>query len=112
MTRLIATLTFAAFLSSLAESQTPAPAQTPAPSKIATAVRLQGALRLDGKLDDAQWSTATPISDFVQKDPVEGAVPNDKMEVRFLYDDAALYVGTRVVSKDPAHIQAPVSRRD
>jgi len=112
MTRLIATLTFAAFLSSLAESQTPAPAQTPAPSKIATAVRLQGALRLDGKLDDAQWSTATPISDFVQKDPVEGAVPNDKMEVRFLYDDAALYVGTRVVSKDPTHIQAPVSRRD
>jgi hypothetical protein len=112
MTKLISALALVASLSSLAESQTPAPAQTTSPTKVATAVRLQGAIRLDGKLDDAQWSSATPITDFVQKDPVEGAVPNDKMEVRFLYDDDALYIGTRVVSKDPAHIQAPVSRRD
>jgi hypothetical protein len=112
MTKLFTTLACAASLASIAQSQTPAPVQTTSPAKVATATRLQGTIRLDGKLDDAQWSAATPISDFVQKDPVEGATPSDKMEVRFLYDDAALYVGTRVVSKDPTHIQAPVSRRD
>src|SRR4026207_270229 len=102
MTKLITPLACAASLARLGQSPTPAPTQTASPSsKVATATRLQGAIRLDGKLDDAQWSAATPISDFVQKDPVEGAIPNDKLEVRFLYDDAALYVGTRVVSKDP-----------
>jgi hypothetical protein len=109
---LIATLALSAALASFAESQTPTPADPVSPSKVATAIRLQGSLRLDGKLDDAQWSAVKPITDFVQKDPVEGAAPSDGMEVRFLYDDDALYVGTRVVSKDPAHIQAPVSRRD
>jgi hypothetical protein len=84
-----------------------------AAAKVATAVRIQeGAVKLDGRIDDAVWKTATPITDFVQKEPVEGGVPSDRLEVRFLYDDAALYVGTRVISKDPLHIQAPVSRRD
>lgn len=107
----IGALIIAAAFPARAASQSNVPPQTQ-PAKIATAVRLQGEIRLDGKLDDPQWSSATPITDFVQKDPVEGAVPNDKMEVRFLYDDDALYVGTRVISKDPAHIQAPISRRD
>jgi hypothetical protein len=80
--------------------------------KVATAVRITGSVHIDGKLDETQWSRATPIADFIQKDPVEGGVPSDRLEVRFLYDDDALYVGTRVVSKDPSHIQAPVSRRD
>ncbi|MFN2603451.1 MAG: DUF5916 domain-containing protein [Gemmatimonadaceae bacterium] len=109
MKKTVGTLIIAAALPAIAASQTTLPTQQ---AKIATAVRLQGEISLDGKLDDPQWSIATPITDFVQKDPVEGAVPNDKMEVRFLYDDDALYVGTRVISKDPAHIQAPISRRD
>ena len=111
MKRIIATLSIAAAFPAFARGQTALVTQAQQP-KIANAVRLQGEIRLDGKLDDPQWSTATPITDFVQKDPVEGAVPNDKMEVRFLYDDDALYVGTRVISKDPSHIQAPISRRD
>ena len=81
-------------------------------SKVATAVRITGVVHVDGKLDEAQWKEARPISDFVQKDPIEGGVPSDSLEVRFLYDDDALYVGTRVISKDPGRIQAPVSRRD
>jgi hypothetical protein len=95
---------------------TTAAAQTPIDSvkqtKVATAVRIDRPIHLDGKLDDAQWASAPPLTDFIEKEPIEGAAPSDKMEVRFLYDDDALYVGTRVLSKDPTHIQAPVSRRD
>jgi hypothetical protein len=93
-------------------SQTLAPPDTARVQKVATAVRINGAVQVDGKLDEAQWKDARPLVDFVQKDPVEGAKPTDSLEVRFLYDDDALYVGTRVVSKDPSRIQAPVSRRD
>jgi hypothetical protein len=50
------------------------------------------------------------VSDFVQKEPVEGGPPADRMEVRFAYDDNALYIGARMFSSEP--IQAPMGRRD
>lgn len=34
------------------------------------------------------------------------------MEVRFVYDDTALYVGARMFSRRDPHIQAPLARRD
>jgi len=81
--------------------------------KVATAVRAApGAIQIDGRLDEAAWSLATPITDFTQKEPVQGAPPTDRMEVRFLFDDDALYVGARMYSSDPAAIQAPLGRRD
>ncbi|MGI9077077.1 MAG: DUF5916 domain-containing protein [Gemmatimonadaceae bacterium] len=81
--------------------------------KVATATRIRPKVVLDGKLDDAAWESATPVTDFVQKEPVEGSAPTDRLEVRFLFDDASLYVGTRVVTSVCGRaIQAPVSRRD
>jgi hypothetical protein len=77
----------------------------------ADAVRVaDGAIRVDGVLDDNAWQTAPPVTEFVQKEPVEGAAPSDRMEVRFAYDEAAIYVGARMVSGAP--IQAPMDRRD
>ena len=70
------------------------------------------AIRLDGRLDDDAWRAARWISDFVQKEPNEGAEPTERTEVAFLYNDEALYVGVRAYSNDPATIQAPLSRRD
>ena len=67
-------------------------------------------IRIDGRLDDAAWLSAEPVTDFIQKEPVEGAAPTDRMEVRFVYDETALYVGARMFSSGP--IQAPLSRRD
>ncbi len=81
--------------------------------KIATATRIRTGIAVDGRLDDAAWKSAIPITDFVQKEPVEGVAPTDRLEVRFLFDDAALYVGTRVITSVRGRaIQAPVSRRD
>ncbi len=80
--------------------------------KRATATRVpNGSIRVDGRLDDEVWQTATPITDFIQKEPVEGAKPTDAMDVRIAYDDDALYVGARMHSTD-GRIQAPLGRRD
>jgi hypothetical protein len=80
--------------------------------KQATATRVpNGSIRVDGRLDDEVWQKAAPITDFIQKEPVEGATPTDAMDVRLVYDDDVLYVGARMQSKDH-RIQAPLGRRD
>lgn len=79
--------------------------------KQARAVRVpDGSVRLDGRLDDEAWIGVPAVSDFTQKEPVEGVEPTDRMELRFAYDDSALYVGARMFSSAP--IQAPMGRRD
>ena len=51
-----------------------------------------------------------PLAGFTQKEPVEGSPATDGLDVRFLYDAGALYVGARMTSSAP--IQAPLGRRD
>ena len=59
------------------------PSTAPANRKQATATRVpNGSIRVDGRLDDEAWQKATPITDFIQKEPVEGAAPTDAMDVR------------------------------
>ncbi|MEE2965512.1 MAG: DUF5916 domain-containing protein [Acidobacteriota bacterium] len=70
----------------------------------------EGAIRIDGTLDEPIWRTAPAVTDFIQAEPDEGEPPTDRMEVRFAYDDGALYVGARMFSTAP--VQAPLSRRD
>ena len=92
----------------------PASAQgVTAERKTARAVRVRdNAIRLDGRLDDEAWADASAITDFVQKEPTEGAAPGERTEVRFVYDGSALYVGARMYSQSPASIEAPMGRRD
>jgi uncharacterized protein DUF5916 len=98
----------------------PLAAQTSAPPPAAARKQVQalrldgpdGAIKLDGRLDDAAWTRAVWITDFVQKMPKEGAPPTDSMRIALVYDGEALYVGARMYSKDPSKLQAPLSRRD
>jgi hypothetical protein len=93
----------------------PATAQsTPPGNKEAVATRIpSGQINIDGRLDENAWSRAAVVSDFVQKEPVEGVEPTELTEVRFVYDDGGLYVGARMSSsRGRAGIQAPLSRRD
>src|SRR6266513_4708389 len=91
----------------------PAYAQQVEPGrKQALAVRVApGTIVIDGRLEEDAWSRAPVINDFVQKEPDEGATPSDTMDVRFLFDDTALYVGARM-SSDHVAIQSPLGRRD
>ncbi len=90
-------------------------AEAPPPNagKRIDALRIEGAApRIDGILDEELWRLARPVSDFLQKEPNEGAPPNDKTELLFAYDADALYVGARLHFRHPDSILATVSRRD
>lgn len=90
-----------------------APDDAPTALQTAHAARLGAAgIRVDGSMDEGAWDRATPIRDFVQKIPIEGAAPSVPTEVRILYDDAALYIGARLMRSDPASIRRSVTRRD
>ena len=67
---------------------------------------------IDGVLDDLAWREATPVSDFVQAEPLEGQPATEKTEVRVLYDDVALYVGVICFDSEPSQIVTTDSRRD
>lgn len=56
-------------------------------------VRIKDVIKLDGKLNESEWQLSLPLSEFMQTDPVPGALPTEKTEVRMLYSDAFLYVG-------------------
>jgi hypothetical protein len=83
-------------------------------AKQATALQVpSSSVSVDGRLDEAFWEQALPIVDFVQKEPVEGVAPTERTEVRFVFDDEALYVGARMHSSGGrSAIQAPLGRRD
>jgi hypothetical protein len=76
-------------------------------------VRRQGRVILDGKLDEPAWRAATPITEFTQLDPDEGRPASQRTEVRFLFDDDALYVGAKMYdSLGPAGVTTRLVRRD
>src|SRR2546430_1054086 len=90
-----------------------ASAQAPQAQKVAQAARLVGAApRIDGVIDDAAWHDAPALTDFVQKEPHEGAAPSVPTEVRILYDDEALYVAARMHRTNPQAIHRSITRRD
>lgn len=76
------------------------------------AVRASESPRLDGRLTEPVWLTAPPVSNLTQREPDEGAPAIENTEVRFAYDDDALYIGARMFSRDPSAIRALVTRRD
>lgn len=81
-------------------------------AKLAEAFRISSSqVSFDGALDDLVWQRATFISDFVQKEPTEGAVPSERTEVAFLFDDSMLYVGARMYA-NPDSVAAQFSRKD
>src|SRR5262249_20287513 len=85
--------------------------RTPVP--VATAVRRTSSIRLDGRLDDSPWAAATPITEFRQIDPDEGKPASQRTEVRFLFDDEALYVGARMFDSEGANgVTTRLVRRD
>ncbi|MEL6341746.1 MAG: DUF5916 domain-containing protein [Myxococcota bacterium] len=51
---------------------------------------------VDGRLDEAGWSMAVPVTDFRRYLPNAGGPPDGETEVRFLQDDAHLYIGITV----------------
>ena len=72
--------------------------------------RASSSIQIDGMPDEAAWAAAIPITVFTQIDPNEGEPVSQPTEVRFLFDDDALYVGGRFYDSGP--IMTRLARRD
>jgi hypothetical protein len=101
------------------DSQSGAPAQTKEPQvgaqeplRTAQASRVDRAPKLDGTLDDPLWPQATPITNFLQREPYEGQAPTERTEVRILYTKHEVYFGITCFDSDPKQIVATQLRRD
>src|SRR3984893_17194088 len=112
ITRVIAAAAFCFCASAFGlDAQTGQTSSTSRPNAVAASVT--GTITVDGKLDENAWAKATPITDFRQQQPIEGAPASQRTEVRVLYGERALYIGARMYdSLGRRGIRAPVSRRD
>jgi len=81
-----------------------------APSATATFAEIGPTI--DGRLDDAVWREAPVLRDFVQYEPVDGAPPTERTEVRILFTAEALYVGAWLYDREPNRIISGERRRD
>ena len=85
----------------------------PQPPPLAQAVKRDGPIQIDGRVNEAVWNAATPVTQFTQSDPEESKPATQRTEVRFLYDDDALYVGARMYDSLGAQgIATRLVRRD
>ncbi|HEY0305833.1 MAG TPA: DUF5916 domain-containing protein, partial [Longimicrobiales bacterium] len=83
---------------------------TAAPAAMAT--RLSGTVSVDGRLDEAVWASVPAITQFHQTQPLQGAAPTQRTEVRVTFDDEAIYVAARMYDDQPQSIVARLARRD
>ena len=106
LTTALAAATAMAFL-------TPAPtaAQAPVPEMRATATPVPRPPTIDGVLDEPFWATIEPVTDFRQRDPVDGAPASEPTEVRIGYDANALYFGFVFHDSEPALIRRSILHR-
>lgn len=95
--------------SELAAAQTAARSSRPALSALQLAAGER--IDLDGQIAETAWSRAVAIDDFVQQEPVEGAPPSERTEVRIAFDEDDLYIGA-IFFDDPAGILAHQRQRD
>ncbi len=100
---------FFIFALSVALGSSLAAAQT---SGVAKAVKIEGPIQIDGLLNEAAWSRAEVVSDFMQFQPERGASATVRTSVRILYDNSAIYFGFENTDPEMDKIAARISKRD
>ncbi len=74
--------------------------------------RIATAINTDGIPNEPEWQKAAIGTEFIQLEPNPGTAPNQKTEVRVLYDDDAIYVSAICYDADPENIIRSLSNRD
>jgi hypothetical protein len=67
---------------------------------------------LDGVLDEPVWTRALSAGEFIQQDPVLGAQPTERTEIRFAFNRDHLYMGVICFDSEPDKLQGNTSKRD
>ena len=88
--------------------------EPPALLRAITAVRLAESeiIRLDGVPDEPVWARVTPATDFLQRDPDNGAPATERTEVRVVYDAARLVLGVTCFDSEPHRLLGNQMQRD
>ena len=68
--------------------------------------------RLDATLSESAWRAVDSISDFRQREPLEGAAATERTVVKVLRDAERLYVAVRAYDRDMSAVRATQLRRD
>jgi hypothetical protein len=80
--------------------------------KTIQAIRIENPPKIDGVLDEDVWDKAPTTTDFVQFVPYNGKPATFNSDVRFVYDDMAIYVGAMLYDPNPDSILTELSQRD
>lgn len=105
-----ATVLLVASVGTVGAQASSAGASTVSPADMSRAARQGNAARtpvaptIDGLLDEAEWSLAPAMTDFIQRIPMDGAPANERTEVRVLFDAPAIYVGVWMFDPSPEQI--------
>ena len=76
------------------------------------AVHLGAAVTAGHALTEEVWGSAPVVSDFVQREPSEGATPSQATEFRVAFDSSTLFVKVRAYDREPQKIATYLTRRD
>ena len=75
-------------------------------------VRAQAPPNVDGQLDDAIWQGAARVTEFVQRQPADGAPATEDTEVFLAYDSSQIYLAFHVKYQDLGVMRANRVDRD
>jgi hypothetical protein len=80
--------------------------------KSITAIRILTPPKIDGLMDEPFWKDCPVATDFVEYAPRNGTVAPVSTEVRFAYDDQALYIFATMYDPHPDSICKELGKRD
>lgn len=76
------------------------------------AYRTTTAPKIDGELNDDMWKNAPIADNFITFEPYVGHAPDNKTEVRIMYDNIAMYIFAYMYDAAPDSILRQFSARD
>ena len=98
----------------------PTAAQTTRPTAVPSAPitasyhvrRATSPIHVDGSLSETAWKETDSITDFRQREPLEGAAATERTVVRIVRDADRLYVAVRAYDRDMTSLRSTQLRRD
>lgn len=90
------------------------PALAQKEKKTLVATKTASPPKLDGELNDDVWKNVPFATDFVQLQPNAGTheKPEERTEVKIIYDNTAIYIGARMYETSPDKIAREIATRD
>ncbi len=87
-------------------------AQSPRPEVRASRLAEGVVIVIDGAPDEGAWQRASPATNFLQRDPDNGAPATEQTEVRVLFDRDRLILGVICFDSEPTQLLGNQMQRD